>query len=77
MRRIVLSLFVLGATTVCGHADTHEPQPVSVDEAAGWIDYLAPLPKQLDIEAKVTVAADRVAVDVPSAASPQRRASAM
>jgi len=65
MTRIALLTVLYGALApALAFGVSPEPAAVLRDEALAWTRYLVPLPKQVEITAKLTVPANRVAIEV-------------
>lgn len=62
MRSIFVLLTVTFLATGSAWGAAARPVSISPDEAAGWIQYTVPLPKEIKIQGKVTLASDRIAV---------------
>ncbi len=66
----LVSLVFVGLVSAAAVVRAAGPAAVSKDEAVQWIRYTVPLPKQIEITAKVAVPAGDVAIVVPAEAPP-------
>lgn len=62
-----IGMLAIGMLSAVGTLQAAELVGVSSAESGRWQDHLVPLPKEVAIDNKVTVAADRVAIALPAA----------
>ena len=70
MRYLLAVLLLVAVVAGPTRAESAEPLQVSMSEATDWVHHLVPLPKQLELKAKVIVPSRRVAVTAPAQAAP-------